>query len=89
MSFFGIDNLQLGFSAFKKAADSDSYILRVYNPTDVEQDAVLTLPSGVSQAWYVSLNEERQSEIAIANDKEVSFSAAPYKIVTIEIDTAI
>jgi mannosylglycerate hydrolase len=84
-SFFSLNNLRLGFSAFKKAADSDSYILRVYNPTDSNQDAVLTIPSGVSKAWYVSLNEERQSEINITNMEQVSFSVASYKIASIEI----
>jgi len=84
MSFINIDNSQLGFSALKKAADSDSYVLRVYNPTDVKQDAVVTLPSGISKAWDVNLNEERQSEIA-AGGKDLSFSVAPYKIASIEI----
>jgi mannosylglycerate hydrolase len=84
-SFFSINNPNLGFSAFKRAEDSSSYILRVYNPADTLEQAVLNVPGGIRGAWLVNLDEQRLEEIPLKEGKMVAFNAPAYKIVSIEI----
>ncbi len=86
-SLFSIEPANLILSAFKKAEDRNSYIIRMFNPTDETLDGSIKLASVVKNAWLTNLNEERESEIVLKSKNEVPVVAAPQKIVTVEIET--
>ena len=86
-SLFEIDNPALRFSTIKKAEDRDTFIVRIYNPTDETQAGSLRFFAPVAGAWLTNLNEDQQSEITLAGDNEVPVSAGQKKIVTVEIKT--
>ena len=84
-SLFEIDNPALRFSAIKKTEDRDTFIVRIYNPTDDIQAGSLRFFAPLSDAWLTNLNEDRQSEISLTDKHQVPVSAGSQKIVTIEI----
>ncbi|MHC4444359.1 MAG: alpha-mannosidase [Planctomycetota bacterium] len=84
-SLYQIDNKKLRFSAMKKTEDRDTIIFRIYNPTDTAQKGNLKFMASFSKAWYTNLNEERAAEIKLTEPNTVPITAAPYKIVTVEI----
>jgi len=86
-SLFEIDNPALRFSTIKKAEDRDTFIVRIYNPTDETQAGSLRFFAPVAGAWLTNLNEDQQSEITLAGDSEVPVSVGQKKIVTVEIKT--
>ena len=84
-SLFEIDNPVLRFSTIKKAEDRDTFIVRIYNPTDDTQAGSLRFFAPVLDAWLTNLNEDRQSEISLTDKHQVPVSAGSQKIVTVEI----
>ena len=85
-SLFEISNTTLRFSALKKTEDSDTFIVRIYNPTDKPQNGSINFAAKPANAWITNLNEEREKEIALTNEHEIPVEAGPQKIVTIEIE---
>ena len=85
-SLFSVEPDNLILSAFKKAEDRDSYILRMFNPTDEAIDGVIKLSSPVKNVWLTNLNEDRESEIVLKSKNEVPVAAGPNKIVTVELE---
>ncbi|NLX22302.1 MAG: alpha-mannosidase [Phycisphaerae bacterium] len=85
-SLFAIDNQLLRFSALKRTEDRETVIVRLYNPTHKPQQGRLRFLAPMARAWLTDLNEERISEIALADDGTIPVTAAPYKIVTIELE---
>lgn len=77
------DNLIL--SAFKKAEDSASCILRVFNPTSDMIEGELEVGGRIRNAWLANLNEERAAPMPVADGCKVRIHAAPGKIVTLEL----
>ncbi|MDU2670807.1 MAG: glycoside hydrolase family 38 C-terminal domain-containing protein [Clostridium sp.] len=86
LSFMSISNDKLICSSFKKAEDRNSYVIRVYNPTDYEQEGIISLIRNINGAWLCNLNEERQEPISCIDDKSLSVKAGSNKIITIEIE---
>lgn len=84
-SLFAINNPMLRFAAFKQAEDRDTFVVRLYNPTGVVQRGRLQFAAALARAWETNLNEERQRELKVTKPKELSVSAKPYKIVTVEV----
>ncbi len=84
-SLFEIDNPAMRFSALKKAEDRDTFIVRVYNPTDKTQKAKIRFNTPIAKGWLTDLNEKRSCPAENVNQNGVLISAAPYKIVTLEI----
>ena len=84
-SFLSIDNDHLIQSAFKKAEDRNTYILRVFNPTAQTQCGTVRLGEAIQNAWLCNLNEERQSALPTHAESFV-LEAAQNKIVTVEIE---
>lgn len=73
-------------SAFKKAADRDSFILRIYNPTPRDIPGKIFLKKEPLELYLVNLNEERiSSEKPEWNSSAIHFSAKAKKIITIEM----
>jgi mannosylglycerate hydrolase len=85
-SFFSISNSRVRFSALKKAADSGSFMVRLYNPTDsVQETDLLFGERPVEAAWTCNLNEQRQEELPCIGDAPSSIVLPAKKIVTIEL----
>jgi mannosylglycerate hydrolase len=85
-SFFTVDNPSLRFSALKKCEDRNTWIARLYNLADVEQQGTLSFSVDIKRAWLTNLNEERLSEITVKSPG-VPVHAGAHKIVTIEFET--
>jgi mannosylglycerate hydrolase len=84
-SFFAIDNEMMRFSAFKKCEDRETWIVRLYNPTDKEQFGNLVFSMPLKRAWYVNLNEEHVESIAVSG-KSLALKTGAHKIVTVELE---
>jgi mannosylglycerate hydrolase len=81
---FEIENRALQFSALKKAEDRDTFVLRLYNPAESEQDSIISFNRRVEKVWLANLNEKRIKELSVAKNGCVSIVADPQKILTIE-----
>ena len=84
MSFLELqgDNLQL--TAFKQAEDRpESYVVRLFNPTERTVNGTLKLCHPVKAAWRTNLNEERQEELKVAG-QTIGLALGKKKIVTLE-----
>jgi len=85
-SLFEIDAEHLILSAIKKAEDRDTWIIRLFNPTDHEIKGSLKFFSSLNKAFYATINEERKAEITFDKEKNIlPVTAGPNKIVTIEV----
>ena len=71
-------------SAFKRAEDRSSTIVRMFNPNDQAASLVLRTDVPIAQAFAVNFLEERQEALAV-EDGAVNLSLAPKRIQTIEI----
>lgn len=82
--YFAFDNCALQLTACKKAEERDSLILRFYNLSGEAQPLNISLNSVFTEAYLTNLNEERQSELKIADGK-LSLTVPKKKIITIEL----
>jgi mannosylglycerate hydrolase len=86
MGFMQVDGDLLQLTAFKRAEDREnSFIVRLFNPTETKVAGKLLLYKDVKKAWLTNLNEEREKEI-LPVGKEIPFVALKKKIVTIEFE---
>ena len=85
-SFLRIDRRagDIVLSALKQAEDRPSTIVRLFNPGDVEAQAVLALDAPIVEAFTVNFLEERQSPLAVQNGDVVA-RLRPRQVHTIEI----
>ena len=72
-------------SAWKKAEDRDTSILRFYNTSDRKVNTRITLPAGVRRVWRTNLNERREAKIAVRKN-QVSVALRPHEIMTLELE---
>jgi mannosylglycerate hydrolase len=85
-SFFSVAPENLIVSAFKKAEDRESCILRLYNPTNKEIKGNIKLYVPFKAAYITNLNEERFSKLNGDDSKNITISVDPNKITTIEME---
>ena len=85
-SLFAIEPANLILSAFKKAEDRDSYIVRLYNPTGVTVTGKIRLGVDIRRAWLATLNEVRQDELQMDDRNVIHLMVATNKIVTLELE---
>ncbi len=86
MSFVEVKGNNLQISALKRAEDRpNSYIVRVFNPTDKTVNGSIVLHKKPKRAWFTNLNEDRQKEIKPVT-KEIKVAVGKKKIVTIEFE---
>lgn len=69
------------FSAFKKAADGEGYVLRLYEDRGCDTCFALHL-SCFEKVWMANMAEERAEELTLENGA-VQLHAAPYKAITL------
>ena len=85
-SFYSVDQENIVLSAFKKSEDRDSYILRLFNPTDSTLNTTVTFGAALREAFLVTLAEERISSVSICQkNNSIGLSIAGNKIVTVEV----
>lgn len=81
-SMYKIENSNLILSAFKKAEDRDTLIMRLFNPTDETIDSKIELAIQPKSAYYTDMNEERLEGFDITKP----ISVGKHKIVTMEFE---
>ena len=86
-SLFAIDNPVLRFSTLKKCEDRNTFVVRLYNPTDERQTGRVRFNANIARAWETSLNEKRERELKVTKGNAVAVVAAPHKVVTVELRT--
>ncbi|MCX6998023.1 MAG: glycosyl hydrolase-related protein [Kiritimatiellaeota bacterium] len=84
-SFWSVEPANLIVSAFKKAEDRESCILRVFNPTGKTVKGTIRFAEGVKKAWLTDMNETRRKAIAVKKPGIVKVSVGQNKIVTLEV----
>ena len=85
MSFLEIIGENIQLTAFKKAEDRDTYILRLFNPTTIKIEGQLEIFKNIKNAWLNNMNEERLKEIECKGNI-VELDVASKKIITVEIE---
>jgi len=86
-SFCEISNLGIIMSAFKQAEKGRNLILRLFNPSEKEQESTISFGFSIKAAWKCMLSEERIEEIAISKDSfKVKLGGG--EIFTLEIKSA-
>ncbi|MEN8254654.1 MAG: glycoside hydrolase family 38 C-terminal domain-containing protein [Verrucomicrobiota bacterium] len=83
LSLFEIGNPQIIISCLKKSHDSDSFVLRVYNPTAETQTTDVKFHAQVSKAELTDLNEQCVEGIEVKNGA-IGLSVEPYRIATVK-----
>ncbi|MBD3392091.1 MAG: alpha-mannosidase, partial [Chitinivibrionales bacterium] len=84
-SFLRVEPSNCIVSAFKRAEDRDTWVLRVFNPTRDILDGDIQFGVALEKAWRTNLNEERESEVPIDGKNRVRVTVASNRIVTLEI----
>ncbi len=84
-SFLEVSNQQVVVNAVKRAEDRDSVVLRLYNPTEQEEQTAVTLGAPIREAYTLNLDETRLEQIQPEKDSTLSLSIPAKKIVTVEL----
>jgi mannosylglycerate hydrolase len=84
-SLYEIEPAELVLSTLKKAEDRDSYIMRLYNPTEREVDGKVTFLAEIKSAYLTNLDEVRSEEMEVTDGHAVAVNVAKQQIVTIEL----
>jgi mannosylglycerate hydrolase len=83
--FLSIDNKNLVLSALKKSEDRDTFVLRLYNPSDSAAKGVVRLLPKIREAYFTNLNEERLEKLAVTAENAIELDVGSNKIVTVEL----
>jgi len=86
LSFLNIENKQLRFSAFKKAENNNSYLLRVFNPESKKTISDIHSFYNIRKIWLTDLEEKRVEEMSLTDKNSFQIEAGPCKILTVEIE---
>ena len=84
-SVYSINAGNLIMSPFKKSEDRDSYIVRLFNPTDEKIEGQIKVFADIKKVYLTTLNEERISELKVEQQNMVKICALRNKIVTVEL----
>lgn len=82
---FEIEGDGLRFSAIKRAADRDSWIVRVYNPTNKTVTGWIRFGADLREAWSTNLNEDPDHQLKPEKDGSLKLSVPKHKIITVEL----
>lgn len=83
-SFLRIIGDNIVLSSIKKAENNDSVIVRFYNPSDEEVETRVKTDFNLSEAFMVSMNEERLQRLEVDNG-ELSVTAGKGKVISLEL----
>jgi len=85
-SFFSIDNPGVVIDTVKRAEDSESLIVRLYEAFGGTQQVTLKAGLPFKKAYLVNLNEEELSIIPTAVGDTIHCTLKPFKVVSIRLD---
>ncbi len=85
LSFMKVSPDVLVFSALKKSEDGNGFVLRVYNPTEMDVEGKVEFYYSISKVEQVTLEEVLIKEINLINKKSFAVSLAKKKIGTYKI----
>ena len=74
-------------SSIKQSENGKRLIVRLHNPSDVNAEATITIPSGMVSAEYANLREQPSAAIALNIDGSIPVALPPKKIVTVSVHT--
>ncbi|MFZ5825055.1 MAG: alpha-mannosidase [Bacillota bacterium] len=83
-SFLSVSDPRVIISAVKQAEESDSIIVRLYNPTSGSLPVRVGCAWPIGNAWRVDLKEERQEPLPIGPDGCVSLLLPAARILSLE-----
>lgn len=84
MGFVELTGNNLQLAAFKRAEDRpESFVVRIFNPTDKAVKGALKLFKNVRKAWLTNMNEERETALKV-NGKSIPLNVGKKKIATVE-----
>jgi alpha-mannosidase len=86
LSFMAIKSDEIIVSAFKKHEKRESFVLRLFNPTDDEIKTQVTFSSPIKKAWLTNMNEEQREEINRHDQRSIELVFQHKKILTVEVD---
>jgi mannosylglycerate hydrolase len=86
-SFFEVKPENLILSAFKRAEDRNTFIMRLYNPTGNILEGQIRFEVPIKQAYLVNLNEEQLEEIKVDEMHNINIQVSTNKIITLEVIT--
>jgi alpha-mannosidase len=72
-------------SAFKKAEDSDEYIVRLYNPYSKEVSVDITLGSRAERVYETDIPEFEVSSLLASNTNTLRLSFKPFEVKTLKL----
>ncbi len=81
-SFLHISNPAVVLSAFRPESGGPGVVVRVFNPTDQPQQAVLTMGFPAGHACETDLHERWDKAAAMPCSDTLHFTLAPYRIAT-------
>jgi len=83
-SFCEVEPEELVVTAFKRAEDRDSVIVRFYNAGLKTVEGHVRFYKALAEAHLVKLSEERVEKLAVEDGNSVSIQVKPKKIVSVE-----
>ncbi len=87
LSFVQVDSRNIVIETIKQAEDGNGIIVRMYECMRVRGQVTLTTGFDLKEAWKVTLLEENQSPIPVAENK-VQIDVRPYEIISLRLVTA-
>lgn len=83
--FFATDNRALIVETVKKAEDSNSTLVRLYESLNTRGSASLSCAKPIKKAWLCDMDENKLEEIEVL-EGTVRLSFTPFEIVTVMLD---
>lgn len=78
----GVKSEAVVLSALKRSEDGKQWIVRLYNPTSLQQEASVQVGAGIAKVSQLRLDELPVKELAVCSGK-VALKIAPKQIVTL------
>jgi alpha-mannosidase len=85
-SYVSVSSPNVILTAMKKAEDSDSLILRMYESAGETEQVRVTVPAGARQATLTNLMENEAGTSVPLSDGTATVSIHPYEILTLKVD---
>lgn len=87
-SLLRLSGSALDLACLKRAEDSDTVIVRLYEPHGNRGDAVLESGLKLERAVIVNILEEEQVELPIKEGREITISVTPFQVLTLRLTFA-
>jgi alpha-mannosidase len=85
-SYVEVGGTNVVLTALKKAEDSDSLILRVYEFAGKNSDVTFRVPSGATGATLTNLQEKPEGRALTVSEDRLTIPVHPFEIVSVRVD---